>query len=211
MPRHGVPAILLSDNGPQFTASIVRGFCETIGARKIYSTPYYPQGNSVVESYMRSLKKGLAALVSEDGKNWDSFLSAVALGYNSTPHTATNYSPFFLLHGREAVLPVQRYLDEPRVDLESRRWLSRLWKARVSVYERHAVHAEERRKWLENSEALLPVGTIVAVRLNPQDRSEYPNKFGPLYMGPWVVVERSTNEKTYRVRDLGTEQERQVT
>ena len=58
MPRHGVPAVLLSDNGPQFTAGIVRGFCEMIGARKIYSTPYYPQGNSVVESYMRSIRKG---------------------------------------------------------------------------------------------------------------------------------------------------------
>ena len=30
-------------------------------------------------------------------------------------------------------------------------------------------------------------------------------------MGPWVVVERFTNGKTYRIRDMGTEQERQVT
>ena len=30
-------------------------------------------------------------------------------------------------------------------------------------------------------------------------------------MGPWVVVERFTNGKTYWVRDLATEQERQVT
>ena len=82
---------------------------------------------------MRSLKKSLAALVSEDGKNWDLFLAAVALAYNSTPHTVTGYSPFFLTHGREVVLPVQRYLDEPRLDLESRRRLSRLWKARVHV------------------------------------------------------------------------------
>ena len=73
------------------------------------------------------------------------------------------------------------------------------------------MHAEERIKWLENLEALLPLGTIVAVRLSPQDGSEYPNKLGPLYMGPWVVVERFTNGKTYRVRDLGTEQERQIT
>ena len=30
-------------------------------------------------------------------------------------------------------------------------------------------------------------------------------------MGPWVVVERFTHGKTYRIRDLGTEQERQIT
>ena len=210
MPKHGVPLLLLSDNGPQFTASVIRDFCENVGARKIYSTPYHPQGNSIVESYMRSLKKSLSALVSEDGREWDLFLAAVALAYNSTPHTATGYSPFFLTHGREAILPVQRYLDEPRLDLESRRWLSRLWKSRVYVYERHAAHASACKEWVENSNAMLPIGTIVAVKLNPQDKTDYSSKLGPLYMGPWVVVERFTNGKTYRVRDLTTEQERQV-
>lgn len=130
-----MPAILLSDNGPQLTASVVRNFCENVGDRKIYITPYHPQENSIVESYMRSLKKGLTALVSEDGRDWDLFLSAVALAYNSTPHS-TGYSPYVLVHGGEDRLPVQKYLDEPRLDLESRRWLARLWRlwrARASV------------------------------------------------------------------------------
>ena len=124
---------------------------------------------------MRSLKKSLAALVSEGGRDWDLFLAAVALAHNSTPHTVTGYSPFFLTHGREAVLPVQRYLDEPRMDLESRRWLSRLWKARVHVYEKHAVQADKCKEWVQNSDALLPIGTIVAEKLNPQDQTDYSN------------------------------------
>ena len=80
----------------------------------------------------------------------------------------------------------------------------------MSVYERHAVHATKCKEWLGESETLLPAGTIVSVKLNPQDKSDFSNKFGPLYMGPWVVVERFTNGKTYRVRDLSSEQERQV-
>lgn len=64
---------------------------------------------------MPFLKKGVAALVNEDGKNWDLFLSVFALAYNSTPNTVTEFSTFFLLHGRETLLPVQRYLDEPRL------------------------------------------------------------------------------------------------
>ena len=152
----------------------------------------------------------MGEVYNKDGRDWDLFLSAVALAYNTTPHTATGYFPFFLMHGRKAMLPVQRFLDEPRPDLESISWLSRLWEARVSVYERHAVHAVEKREWVETPDTLLPVGTIVAVKLNPQDRSDYSSKLGPLYMGPWVVVERFTNGKTYRIRDMGTEQERQV-
>lgn len=34
----------------------------------MYSNPYHPKGNSIVESCMKSLKKGLAALVSEEGQ-----------------------------------------------------------------------------------------------------------------------------------------------
>lgn len=67
------------------------------------------------------MKKEVAALVSEDGGVENLFLSAVAFACDSTPHAATSSSLFFLLRGRKAVLPVQRYLNEPRLDLESRR------------------------------------------------------------------------------------------
>ena len=83
-----VPAVLLSDNGPQVVAAVLIDFCANVGIRKTFSTPYHPQGNSVVESYMRTLKKGLSALVA----------------HNTTPRVATGFSPF-LSHGREAVCP----------------------------------------------------------------------------------------------------------
>lgn len=54
------------------------------------------------------------------------FLSFVAFGYNFTPYVSTEFSPLLLLHGRGAVLPVQRYLDEPRLDLK--RWPCRMLK-----------------------------------------------------------------------------------
>lgn len=49
MPQHGVPATLLSDNGRQFVASVVREFCENVGIRKTYA-PYHPQEKFEVES-----------------------------------------------------------------------------------------------------------------------------------------------------------------
>ena len=211
MPRHGVPAILLSDNGPQFVAAVLKDFCASIGVRKMYSTPYHPQGNSVVESYMRTLKKGLAALVSEDGRDWDLFLSAVALAHNSTPHVATGYSPFFLTQGREAVLPVQRHLDEPRLDPTSSQWLRRLWKSRVCVYETQMQLEKQRKEMARKTDTPLPEGTLVMIRLTPQEKAAYPGKFVPLYKGPWVLVERFLNGKTYRARDLGSDEERQLT
>ena len=131
-PHYGVPRIVLSDNGPQFIAEVLRNLCESIGARKIYSSPYCPQGNSVCECFMRTLKKALIALASEDGCNWDVRLQAAAFAHNATPHMSTNHSPFFLVRGSEAVLPIQRHLDMPQLDAPSTDWLARLWGSRVT-------------------------------------------------------------------------------
>ena len=69
---------------------------ESIGARKIYSTAYHHQRNSICDSFMRTLNKALGALFREDGSNWDVHLQDVAFAHNSMLHTSTNYSPFFL-------------------------------------------------------------------------------------------------------------------
>lgn len=86
--RHGFPAVLLGDNGTQFMSESVQSMYRTTGVNKVYSSPYHPQGNSVVESYMRTMKKGLAALTSGSGAHWDQRLQAVLFTYNTTPHTA---------------------------------------------------------------------------------------------------------------------------
>ena len=90
------------------------------------------------ESFMRTLKKALSALPSENGCDWDVHLQAVAFAHNATPHTSANHSPFSLMHGREAVLLIQRHLDTPRLDAPSRGWLARLWASRTHVYHAQA-------------------------------------------------------------------------
>lgn len=79
----------------------------------------------------------------------------------------------------------------------------------MSMFMRHGVHADELKEWLEDFEAFLPVETIVAVNVNPQNYVQI--KFGPLDIDSWVIVEIFTSGKTYRVSDVGSEQERQVT
>ena len=212
MPKHGVPMRLLSDNGTNFASKVVCNFCANTGVRKIFSTPYHPQDNSVVESFMRTLKKALASLVAEDGANWDLFLPAVALAHNSTPNLGTSYSPYFLMHGREPLLSVQRYLDEPRLDFTSQQWLSRLWRARVQVYEAQLRLERRLQRAFNKSDTQVPVGALVMLYLTPYDKAcESRAKFRPAAMGPWVVVECFTNGVTYRVRDLRTGNLRQVT
>ncbi|KAL8441298.1 hypothetical protein Emag_007297 [Eimeria magna] len=44
--RWGVPRALLSDNGPQFTAELLRQLCTTFGISKLFASPYNPRGTT---------------------------------------------------------------------------------------------------------------------------------------------------------------------
>lgn len=151
---------------------------------------------------MRTVKKALGALASEDRSDWDIHLQAVAFAHNSTPHSSTGYSPYFLEHGREATLPIQRHLDTPALDPPSRGWLKRLWYSRLHVYRSHLEEMRKRQELLSRPGAILPKGTIVAVRLTPADlHGVASRKLAPRYLGPRVVLENYENGITYRVRD----------
>ena len=55
--RHGVPSVLLSDNGPQFDSSEMKQFANTYAFQHITSSPHYPQSNGLVPTEQWSGRK----------------------------------------------------------------------------------------------------------------------------------------------------------
>ena len=43
------PARLLSDRGASFTSSIIKELCKILGIKQLWTTPYHPQTNGLVE------------------------------------------------------------------------------------------------------------------------------------------------------------------
>ena len=103
--EHGVPDTLHTDQGRQFESTLVNQSCAELGIKKTRSSPYHPQGAGIVERTNRVVKDQLAKTVTERGGCWDQYLKQVELAYNTAQHSSTGYTPFFLLHGREARLP----------------------------------------------------------------------------------------------------------
>ena len=48
----------------------------------------------------------LATSAKANPRNWENHIRAVCFAYNTSIHTSTGYSPFYLMYGREARLPV---------------------------------------------------------------------------------------------------------
>ena len=101
--RWGTMRALLTDNGRQFTARLLQRLTDVYGIKRIYSSPYNPRDNSVVESYMRTLKTTLKLCTQALQTDWDVVLRAAALAYRAAPHTVTGHTPFFLVTGQEVV------------------------------------------------------------------------------------------------------------
>ncbi|CAF1580640.1 unnamed protein product, partial [Didymodactylos carnosus] len=49
--KFGIPAVMLSDKGPHFQNILMENISKLIGYNHIYSTPYHPQTNTIVERF----------------------------------------------------------------------------------------------------------------------------------------------------------------
>ena len=89
--RHGIPDQLLSDNGPQFSASSLAKFAEEYGFTHITTSPRYPQANGQVKRAFQTVKSMLK-------KATDPYQAVMA--YRATP-LESELSPAELLIGRK--------------------------------------------------------------------------------------------------------------
>jgi len=84
-----------------------------LGIKKISTTAYHPQTDGLVERFNRTLIDILSKRVHPSGKDWDTQLPYVLFAYRSSGQESTKASPFFLLYGRNPMLPTASTLQPP--------------------------------------------------------------------------------------------------
>ena len=56
---HGLPEIVVSDNGSNFVSSEFKSFLQKNGIKHITSAPYHPSTNGLVELAVQTFKQGI--------------------------------------------------------------------------------------------------------------------------------------------------------
>ena len=110
--RHGVPQALLTDQGKNFECKVISEICKLLKIEKL-RTAYHPQCDGQVERFNRTLGNMIGTIASNNQKEWDLYLHQVLLAYRTNINESTGATPFSLLYGREARLPVDLCFDPP--------------------------------------------------------------------------------------------------
>jgi len=105
--RFSLPDQLHSDQGRQFESTLISEVCKLLKIQKSRTTPYNPQGDGLVERFNRTLLDMLSTTIKEYQGTWEDHVQAVCLAYNTSVQPTTGYSPFYLMFGRQARIPVE--------------------------------------------------------------------------------------------------------
>ena len=104
--HYGLPKRVHSDQGRDFEGRLIHELLSMLGIKKTRTTPYHPQGDPQPERFNRTLLDMLGTLEIQDKSKWSRYLSHLVHAYNCTLNESTGHSPYFLMFGREARLPV---------------------------------------------------------------------------------------------------------
>ena len=102
----GGPPYLISDQGKVFTGHLITNLCELYGVQKLRTSPYHAQTNGQVERMNQTIIRMIGKLEQDKKARWSEHLPEMLAAYNGTRSTVTGYSPYFLLFGRKARMPV---------------------------------------------------------------------------------------------------------
>lgn len=102
---YGIPYSILTDKGTNFMSSVFQDICKLFKIKKLNTTAYHPQSNGALERSHQTLEDFLKHFIKPNQTDWPEWIQLATFSYNTTPHTATKFTPFEIIFGKKANLP----------------------------------------------------------------------------------------------------------
>ena len=109
----GTPHSIVSDRATNFLSKVMTELYKRFGIRKLSTSSFHPQTNAACERFNSFILQTLRAYCNKNQSDWHLILPSILLAYRSTPATqSTQYSPYFILFGREIEMPIDVTLNQ---------------------------------------------------------------------------------------------------
>lgn len=208
---HGAPRVLISDRGQVFQSKTISELNRQCNIAHRMTTAYHPQTNGLTERFNKTLTDMLAIYVDLEQKNWDEVLPFVTFAYNTARQNTTDFSPFFLLHGREAETTLDTmfpcvdskeendYVGDLITKAEEARQLARIRTLKAQAKDSHRYDSRHRM-------VTYKPGDLVWVFI-PVRKVGLSEKLLKRYFGPYKILQR-LSDVTYEVEDFDPDSRR---
>ena len=84
---------ILSDRGGECSSKQFTWLGNELGVIKVYTSPFTPTGNSIIERTLSSSETSSQKIISNCATDWDSIAHIAAMAYNVFQHSATEEAP----------------------------------------------------------------------------------------------------------------------
>ena len=191
--RHGSPKKMLSDRGTNFLSELIAEICKLFETKQIRTSPYHPQCDGLTERMNGTLVKSLAMFTNEPQTDWDTFIPAVLFAYRTSVTSSTKFTPFELLYGREARLPIDVTLNNetgPALSFNEHldRIKSNLQMSQAIAKQNMEVCQQKMKKHYDRNakDSIFKAGDLVWLH-QPKVKKGKTKKFTKKWQGPFLI------------------------
>ncbi len=196
--RFGVPQAIVTNHGSHFCNHMMVDLAAKLGLSHDSSTPYYLQANGQVETINKVLKRMLQRMIRVHKRDWHLIMYSALWAYWTSVRNATEFTPFQLVYGLEAILPIQCEISSlklavdllPRTSEEEAQFLELIQLDETCLDEASANEAHKKRVKAQFNKNVKPrvfsEGDLVLLYDQEYDTLGA-GKFKSLCMGPYVV------------------------
>ncbi|KAH0652759.1 hypothetical protein KY289_030437 [Solanum tuberosum] len=191
---NGVPLLIISEMGTQFTSHFWKAFQKGIGTKVKLSTTFNPQTDGQEECTIQTLEDMLSACVIDFKGNWNNHLPLIEFAYNNYYHSSIAMAPFEALYGRRCRSPVGWFevgeiaLVGPELVYEAIEKVRLITERLRMAQSWQKSYADVRRSDLQ-----FEVNDWVYVKISPMKgvmRFGKKGKLSPRYVGPYKILRR---------------------
>ena len=197
---HGLPDIIISDRDSIFVSKFWKALFDLLGTKLRPSSAYHPQTDGQTEVLNKKIEEMIRAFVNYNQDNWDVHLPEFEVAYNSSVHSTTAFTPFYLTYGSEVrTIPIETVSSKnPEASnyLQVMQDATRTAKENIKKANKYAAEYSNRKR----SPCDFKIGDLVLLstkNLKLDDASNR-NKLNMKYCGPFEITE-AINDVTFRL------------